>query len=176
MANAGKKIAIGCGVGCGVFAVLTLALLFWLGVAIDQGVVPDSEAVPAGKIPARVLKDLREMGVVEPGEEVLYFYSAAILSIRGDGNLFTDRRVISYEGHEGELTTYAATYDEIESLDFAPSESWTDDSLITVYKTDGTSFALYVASDAGRDRDFYDKLMKRWKTSQGEELPLESPP
>ena len=50
------------------------------------------------------------VGVLEPGEKVLWFYSDGLLSIESDGNLLTDRRVVSYWEDEGiaELARLAA--------------------------------------------------------------------
>ena len=94
---------------------------------------------------------------------MLYFYSSALFSIRGDGNLFTDQRVISYQEYDGELELNDAVYDAIASIDFEPSDSWLDDSTITITLDDGSWFVLYVSKESNGDKTFYEKLVELWK-------------
>jgi len=101
------------------------------------------------------------MGVTRKGENVLFFYSASF-TIRGDGNLFTDQRVISYQDADGVLDIRDATYDEIAEIDFAPAGSWMDDSTITITTQDGTWFVLYVSTWSKGDKRFYKKLVEEW--------------
>ncbi len=166
-----KKIFIGCAVTVVGFIGLLVALVVLLGFAIEFGYLPDSAAKPAGKIHPRHLKQLQAMGVVDPGETVLYFYSTALLSIRDDGNLFTDRRVISYQDTGDELQIFAAPYDEITDIGFEPGEAWGDHSTITVTQADGNWFVLYVGPEGNGDQSFYDRLNQTWESRLGGEEP-----
>ncbi len=163
MANSGKKLLIGCGAIIGAGGVAILAVILAFGVAIETGRMPDTEALPAGQIPARQIKQLKEMGVVKPGEEVLFFYSSAFFSIRSEGNLFTDQRVILYQELDGDLEIHDATYAEIADIEFEPAETWSDDSLITITLNDGMWFVLSVSTESGGDRAFHDKLAALWQ-------------
>lgn len=161
------KLAIGCVAVGGLGTMALVMLLLALGLGIELGQVPDTAALPAGKIPPRIVENLREMGVVAPDEAVLYFYSAGFLSVEEDGNLFTDRRVISYQQEEGgELELHSATWDEVEDLEFSNSDSWLEDSAITVYTTDGDWFLLLVGAESQRDDDFFKKLERQWRTKR----------
>lgn len=161
-----KKICIGCGSlfsGC---LVLLVVLFIALGVGVEQGFFPDAVAQPKGKIPQRQLDRLVEMGVVDEEETVEFYYSTALFSLEKDGNLFTDRRVISFQKEGENLKVYEATYAEIAELEFTESESWEDDSLISVTKTDGDWFLLVVSPEEGRDTLFFERLKKRWDASK----------
>ena len=138
-------------------------LLIGLGAAIDYGFVADPEALPAGKIHPRHIKRLREMRVISFDERVLYFYSGGLLSIKKDGNLFTEDRVISYKGYDDELELFSATYDEIIAIDFEPSTSWEDDSIISVQLKDGSWFTLSISTESNGDKKFYRRLMGIWE-------------
>jgi hypothetical protein len=163
-----KRMAIGCGLAFALVVGLVVVFLVVLGAAIETGMVPDTAAKPVGKIPSRQLRKLQEMGVTREGEKVLFFYSAAFLDIRGDGNLFTDQRVISYYDADGTLDISAASFDEIAEIDFAPSDSWLEDSTITITKRDGTWFVLYVSTDSHGDELFHSKLMAEWAKHKNE--------
>jgi len=163
MSTSSRSLFGGCGTIAAVLIVTVFVLLLVLGVAIQIGFVPDSATLPAGKIPSRLLDKLQELGITREGEEVLYFYSAAILDIRGDGNLFTNERVISYEEIDGELQIYEAAYDEIEAIEFSPSDNWLDDSTIDVTTKDESSwFVLVVSRESNGDQQFYDRLVEEW--------------
>ena len=138
-------------------------LLIFLGTAIEYGFIPDAEALPAGKIHPRHLKQLKQMRVINFDERVLYFYSGSLLSIKKDGNLFTKDRVISYKGYDDEVELYSATFDEIVAIDFEPSTSWEDDSIITVQLKDGAWFTLSISTQSNGDERFYRRLMETWK-------------
>ena len=100
---------------------------------------------------------------LEPDEEVLYFYSAGLLSIREDGNLFTDRRVISYQELDGQLDLYDAAYDDITSINFTPSNNMFEDSTITINLTNGDWFVLFISTESNGDDTFYQKLHELWQ-------------
>jgi len=168
MMSSGKKLAIGCAVVAGVCLVGFFIALLAIVIGIETGRLPDSAAKPAGKIHPRQISLLRQMGVIESDEKVLYFYSSAMYSIRGDGNLFTDQRVISYQEVDGKLILNDALYDDIASIDFEPSGSWLDDSTIIVTLDDESWFVLYVSTESNGDKTFYEKLTELWKNMQTE--------
>ena len=141
-------------------------LLIALGTAIEYGFIPDAEALPAGKIHPRHLRQLRQMRIINFDERVLYFYSGSLLSIKKDGNLFTTDRVISYKGDDDELELFSATYDEIVAIDFEPSTSWEDDSVISIQLKDGSWFALSVSTESNGDEKFYRRLMRTWERNK----------
>ena len=147
---------------------VALLLLIVSVIGMETGHFADTDAVSANKIHPRQVRKLQEMGVIKEGEKVQYFYSAAFFSIRGDGNLFTDQRVISYAEYDGELDIYNAFYDEVESIDFFPAESWSYDSVIEVTLKDQSWFSLYVSTNEGGDVRFYERLVRMWENKRNE--------
>lgn len=150
----------------GLGGVLLLVLLFFvvIGVGVTTGHFADSAAVPAGKIHPRQLRQLREMGVVADEERVQYFYSASLLSIHGDGNLFTDWRVISYQELDGELEIAWAGYDEIAGIEFLPGAAYSGDSIVEITLHDESWFVLYVSREGRGDERFHERLLRLWET------------
>ena len=120
MSTNGKSTLKRVGTVLGAIVGSIFLLLIVLGTAIEYGFIPEAEALPAGKIHPRCLKQLKQMRVINFDERVLYFYSGSLLSVKNDGNLFTTERVISYKGYDDGLELYSATYDEIAAIDFEP--------------------------------------------------------
>lgn len=161
------KLLIGCGIGCGSLILLAVAGIVALGIGIESGALPDTAAQPHGKIPASVPTKLIEWEILDPDEEILYFYSAGLFSIKEDGNLFTDRRVVSYDSTDDGLQVSSAEYDRIVKIELDATDNWIDDSVITIYTTDGEWFVLLVSAESDRDQDFYRKLRHTWESKRG---------
>jgi hypothetical protein len=159
----GKSVFKRVGIVFGTIVASIFLLLITLGTAIEHGYIPDAEALPAGKIHPRYLRQLKQMRVINLDERVLYFYSGSLLSIKRDGNLFTKDRVISYKGYNDELELFSATYDEIVAIDFEPSKAWEDDSIISVQLKDGSWFTLSISTESNGDEKFYRRLLDTWE-------------
>jgi len=104
------------------------------------------------------LELLRSREIVSPDEEVLYFYSAGLFSILEDGNVLTDKRVISYETDESELSTFSATFDEISAIWVEQEGSVFSDTLVALETIDGTVFYLLLSPEGGGDKVFLNAL------------------
>lgn len=147
------------GWGRGALATLAIGGLFsFFPIAGMLG--PPTHVLRGTEIPASYHTTLAEAGVLEPDERIDFFYSAGFLSILDDGNLLTDRRVVSYEKLEGELHVYSSPYDDIRDLEVRYTKSALEPTIIEISTRD-TSFALIVSGDEGRDREFVGALRKR---------------
>jgi hypothetical protein len=122
---------------------------------------PPTRALRAGEIPASYHETLVEAGVLEPDERIQFFYSRGLLSILDGGNLFTDTRVVSYESAGGEISVVSVSYPEILDLQVAYSESFLDDTVLTITTMRGEEFFLIVSAEDGRDREFVSELRAR---------------
>ena len=160
---------MGCVAIVGIVVVGTIVLaLVGFGHAIERGYLPDTLAIPGEKLQPRVIRLLRQEGIVDQDEAVLYFYSAGLLSFLEDGNLFTDRRVISYTESmdvEGEVQVFSATYPEITKIEPDWSDSFFEDSVLTVH-TEAHQFILWVSTERERDRAFYNRLIETWNANR----------
>ena len=126
-------------------------------------VIPSTQVVSGSKMWDRDVEFLRSSGLLEEGEEVLYFYSQDLFDMKNDGNMLTNRKVVSYwkDDASDEFLAEVARYEEIEDLDTQPSSSFGDDTVITVHRYDGSSFILVVSGEDGRDQLFVDALQSR---------------
>jgi hypothetical protein len=162
---------IGCGGCAGAVVGLVLLAVVVLAVGFETGYLPDDRALARGRIPHRALSVMREHGIIDPQEEVLYYYSDGLFSYLEDGNLFTPERVITYQTTDDHLSVYSATYPEIESIEFEPSEDWYENSVITVTCTDGDWLILVVSRTNGGDRRFHQQLRERWQRERDRPAP-----
>ena len=100
-----------------------------------------------------------------PEEEIKYFYSSGFLSITDGGSLFTNKRAISYENLDGNLSVYSASFEDIKDIVFARDGDFIEESIITVFKKNGESFFLIVSAEEERDKEFYAQLVQYWKSN-----------
>lgn len=94
-----KKSGNGCLIGCLVAVVGGFVLVMGLGLgiyfAIEKGFVLPERLVTGEEIAGRLETQLREFAI-EEDEQILWYYSTALIDVRADGNLLTDRRVIAF--------------------------------------------------------------------------------
>lgn len=157
-------IALACG-ALGVFAVGLIGLVA-LGVMMETQVLPDSACLRGDEVRAAHVAWLREQGIVPDGEELQWFYSADLLSIERDGNLFTDRRIVSYVEDEGELYVYETSFEEVADLRVEWG-GFLDDTVVVVEEQDGEWYELLVSTESGLDRVFVEDLRARLDGAAG---------
>jgi hypothetical protein len=135
------------------------AVVSGLAIAVTFG--PSTRALRQSEIPSSYNASLVEAGVLEPNEQIEFFYSAGLFSILEDGNLLTEKRAVSYATVEGELYVASSAYPEIRELEVEYSENSFTDTVITVLTMGGDDFILFVSSEGGRDREFVSDLEGR---------------
>ena len=148
------------GWGVGSVAALVLGSLI-TALAVAASFAPPTRALEGAEIPESYQATLLEAGILQPDERMVFFYSMGLFSILEDGNLLTDRRVVSYETLEGELLVASAPYEEVEEVDARFSESVFEDTLISVSTLHGEQFVLIVSAEDGGDRRFVAELRRR---------------
>lgn len=136
-------------------------LLFYTASTLSW--IPGSEVMDGHQLPDREIKYMQRRGILEPGEELLYFYSDGFWSFRDDGNGVTDRRVFSYwrDDRTGKLNINAVEFGDIADISVAPKTSLLDTTAITVKSRDGASFGMYAPDETRSDRRFLAEIRKR---------------
>jgi len=151
-------------VGWGFGSVATTAVgvpLLALAV-IGTVMMPPNLAIEGAALPGSYRATLIEEGHLEPNEQIEFFYSGGLMSIREDGNFFTDHRVVSYETIDGTVNRYEAPFDSISEVDVEWSESSLENTRVTITTDESESFLLVVSNEEGRDRQFVAALESRW--------------
>ena len=138
-----------------------------ISLVTSSGILPNTQVMSGDQLPNRVVSMLESTGLIEEGEEVIYYYSGAMISYANDGNYFTKNQVVSYWKENGELYAEQARYQDIEDIQVEYSESFLDDTIVTILRTDGTEFILLVSAEADKDHDFVAELKTRWVEGRG---------
>ena len=144
-----------------VLAVVTGPLLALI-VAKEFMLVPNTRVVDGGWVWGPSRGFLESNDLLEPGEQAVLFYSAGFLSFAGDGNLLTDRRVVSYETDPASGELHVAQSDLADVIGIAVEQgNWRDDTMMAVIPEDGPCFWLRLSAEAGGDRRFIRALEMR---------------
>ena len=139
--------------------VISVVCLLPLAVLLVAGsLAPPTRALYGSELSEADRETLVEDGHIEPDEQVLFFYSFGGFSIRGGGNILTDRRVIRYEERDGTLWRESAPYTGIAEVATVWSDSVYTDTVVSITTADHRSFDLTVSPEDGRDREFVEKL------------------
>ena len=111
-------------------------------------------------------KFIQDLGILEPKEELELFECNGGFGGAGQsGNFITKRRIAAYWIEDGEKEVHSAFFEnEIDSMSQTDNHTaLTYASYVTVYKTDGTSFHVYVDADSTRVYEFFNKARSNWE-------------
>ncbi len=122
---------------------------------------PETSVYPGDEVPSHFTDEMKEVGALEEGEQILFFYSDGFTDILEGFYFVSDQRVVIYsELAPGEPLT-SISFDEIAELEIYRDESFLDDSEITLILDSGEYVFIPVSSEQGRDRKFFDAIKKR---------------
>ena len=156
----------------GVKILFGIIVLLGIGITIveELGMIPSIQTVRGDEFKERSVNSLLKEGIIAPKEHIHFFYSEDLFSFTNYGNLFTDKRIISYESDEetGERAIYYAEYAEVSNIEFEAGEDVLEDSMIHVYVNGEHDFSLIVSNEEGGDKLFYDSLVRLWKEKKAE--------
>jgi len=162
-----RGLCVGALIGCvGLAIVSGVGALIVMGVMSETGTIPGTKVVTGAELNADARQMLIDEGVVEAGELIHHYYSTGILSYREDGNLYTDRRVISYWEMDDEISVSEAFYSDIERIEPDYQDGLLLDSVVWIHgQSDGEEWAfdLYVSNEDGLDHTFIEGLIETWE-------------
>jgi hypothetical protein len=123
--------------------------------------------IPGSRLWAHDRAFLESEGIVAPGEEILEFYSEALLSIHEMGTLLTDRAVVAYGvgAEDGERWRERAAHEEVDAVRSGASE-WSGFTTVTVVRLDGSEFTFDLSSEAGGSVRFLEELDRRRRAAR----------
>ncbi|TWX47412.1 DUF3857 domain-containing protein [Colwellia hornerae] len=147
----------------GVVAIILCLPLLGLTVAQETPFLPSDSVISQDEIMQHDMKYLYRQNVVAVDETIHYFYSDAFLTIRDDGNGFTDKEVFSYwqDENDGFQLEKVAFYD-IKDISVTDAKATDENTIVTITRLDDTNFKLFVSSTKAGDKLFVDKLTALW--------------
>ncbi|NVJ97924.1 MAG: DUF3857 domain-containing transglutaminase family protein [Alphaproteobacteria bacterium] len=116
--------------------------------------------VSAARLTGAEVDFMREAGVLEDGEGLELFYSAAMWGVETDGNLLTTDRVISYWLDGVDIQTESANFNDIEKTSLQTAGAF-EDAILTVHLKSGGSFELFLSEEADGHLKFQRALNKK---------------
>ena len=133
------------------------------GSLVMTGSIPSTRVLAGAKLPQSQTQTLFSEGIVDEGEEIEYFYSHGFTSVLEDGNLLTDRRVISYLiNEEGELEIVELSIPDIRNVELVEEGNYLNPSVYQVnsYGEDAW-FQIFLSKEAGGDVRFIEALRSK---------------
>ena len=150
--------------GSNLFAYLLGGPLFVLVALSAIGFFPGTAVTTGDHLWERDKQYLIESNILGPDEEIIYFYSLGALSIAEDGQFISDQYVTTYyrDPDDGETYMDFAAYENIDDIEVQWSESFLEDTIVTVTDRDGFEFELWLSPENGGDHTFVNALKERW--------------
>jgi hypothetical protein len=130
-------------------------VLAWIGTAGPETAVYSGE-----RVPSRFTETMREIGALDDGEQIAYFYSDAVVDIKSSFYFVSDRRVVVYSD-TARPPLVEVSFDEIESVELYREESFFIDSEIVLELADGSSVSFPVSSEREGDVRFAEAIEAR---------------
>ncbi len=131
---------------------------------------PDTKVLSGRQVPARFIRQIRDLGVLQADEQIEYFYSDALTNIENGFYLLTDRNVVVYS-REFEEPAIIVPLEDIVDAEAEYSDTWLEDGTIVLTLSDGTSVSFPVSSQGGGDRRMFSALKKKAGLSDGKTKP-----
>jgi len=144
----GAFVALLCGGGI-------MALVF----VVVRG--PETSVYTGNQVPQRYVDVIRDVGALDDGETILYFYSDALADIRDGFYFVSDKKVAVYSQSAAGSPLTAVPFDQIADVQLFRNESFFEDSQITLELKDGTPVSFPVSSEYDKDQEFSDAIAER---------------
>ena len=142
---------------------IAMVLLAAIGYAlmIAMGVFPSTDVIDGSELSRSNSEFLIREGIVKPNETIQLFYSTGLTSILDDGNLLTDKRIISYEKIDGKLSVYAARVENVSDVKIIQNGNFLNDTIVEIWTIDGDRFRLFLSAENRGDKRFINAIKNR---------------
>ena len=153
---------------------------FWVGMAAVTFVViplvifftmaaigPGTEVVLGKMLNKKYASFIRDNGLIEPSEEIEYWYSDAFSDFRNGFYFFTDKKVLLY-CRKWEKPAISVPFSSIVNIEFQKEPSFFEDSKITLILSDSSTLFFPVSSDNNGDEKFLERMKQIWKSRKSE--------
>lgn len=135
------------------------------GVGYIGAASPETFVYTKNDLPKSYLKEMKELELIEEGEQVQFMYSDALLDIKGGIYAITDKHLVFYN-KEWSQPKYIIGFDEIDYLNVEYNDSFLEDSYITIETFNGIQIVFPVSSEKNRDHEFFDYLSTKIEASK----------
>ena len=123
---------------------------------------PDTKAYTGSEMPAKYLKVVEELALLEPGEQIRFFYSDALTDIKEGFYFVSDRKVVVYIA-DAAMPATKVPFAKIAAAEIERSDSSLVDSTITLKLTDDSVVSFPVSTELDRDKMMHETIEKSIK-------------
>lgn len=153
-----------------VFGII-IGVFVWIGIGIvvykfTSG-SPETFVYEGKEVPERFLKTIKSLGLLQPGEELKYFYSDAIFDIKEGMYCVTDRNIALYS-NDWEAQKAIVPFEKVVKVEVEYNPSFFEDSYVTVHTEDFVHF-FPLSSDKGRDKKCIEYILSKTPEIPGQE-------
>lgn len=144
------------------FAILfSVVMMVFVGATVYMLIQsPDTFVYTGPQMKKAHVDIVRELGLLNDGEEIQYFYSDGFFDIKKGLYFVTGERLVLYSENWAE-PSLAVPFDRIVDAEVVYDESFFIDSMITITLDDGEEWSFPVSSERGRDKDFFEHIDSR---------------
>jgi hypothetical protein len=110
---------------------------------------------------------LKRNRLIPENEDILYFYSDAMLNFKDDGNGITQNHIFSYfKNDNGEMESEISHFKDIDKIDVTYGKTSLNNTTIKVIKNNGDDFLLLVSNYDGQDKILITTINQRIKENK----------
>ena len=122
---------------------------------------PETSVYTGNQVPTRFLRIAREVGALDEGEKILFFYSDALANIRNGFYFVSDRKVVVYTEGAGDSPLTVIPFEDIVDAQLYRNESFFEDSQISIRLANDELISFPVSSEYDRDEAFFQAIQQR---------------
>ena len=136
---------------------------------------PDTKAYTGNELPAKYLTIVNDLALLDPGEQIRFFYSDAMTDIKEGFYFVSDRKVVVYI-EDAAVPATKVPFARIAAAAIERTDSVLEDSTITLTLTDDSVVSFPVSNELDRDKlvhETIEKSIKRAATSPKPPTPVQ---
>lgn len=160
----------GCLLISGGVALMLMCGGFIAFVAYVGSVGPETKVYTGNEVPRRFTDVVRDLGLLEEGEPIRFFYSDALTDIREGLYFVTDRKVVVYI-RSANVPATVVPFEQIEDAELQRNESFFEDSIIDLRLRDGSVVSFPVSSEMNRDELMFAAIQEAIEEGETREAP-----
>lgn len=128
---------------------------------------PPIDAMVGAQVPRDYVQQLEDLGILEAGETLEYFYTDGFRSIESGVYVLTNKRLVLYS-RDWSTPKVSIPLADIAKVDVTYSTSMLEDSTIIVNLKDGSVYSFPVSNTKGGDKLYFQRLQTLVKSNGGD--------
>lgn len=148
---------------------LTLLIIPFLILAVgsETGLLSSSKVIEGDFLWPHDVRFMQRQNIIEPGDDIHYFYSDALFQVQNDGNGFSDRHVFSYWiGDDGKLQYDTIEYHQIKDIQVTWSNKDDENTVVEVFDKADKKMLLFLSTEEEGDEKFVREMKALWQVKK----------